>query len=634
MTAASPPPPVRALRVGDMLPRCRLLVLYASQTGTAEDLALQLADTFERLHFAVRVLPADALARLSSLRTYALVVFVASTTGQGEMPDNACAFWRSLCRKKLPHNFLHGVQFALFACGDSAYVKFCWAGRKLVRRLLQLGGEQIVARGEGNQSAEERVEGAYLHWVAILRKEVLRRWPLPAGVEEIPADTLLPPKWTLQFDGSGVVVPPELSEGVGVMQQIHAARPGSILGKVKRNERVTAEDHWQDVRHLSFSLPESVEWEPGDTLSLSPKNFPEDVELFLSLQGWKSIADRPLRIYAPAQSDDIPPCPVPHPVQPLTLRTLLTHHLDITAIPRRSFFALAAGLTTNETHAERLREFADPQWVDELWDYTTRPRRSLLEVLQEFGSVRIGLDRLLEVVPRMRERLFSIAGSVRGTTFPGEKNADESAVREEGREVDLLVAIVRYKTIIKKIRQGVCTRWLASLQSGDTINVLFQKGSLGMTTESLSRPVVMVSPGTGVAPMRALLWDRVSKNATGGHLLFFGCRGHDKDNFFAEEWRALEQKGLARVFTAFSRDQKQKRYVQTLLREEAELVWEALGEKGGIVFVCGSSGRMPQAVREALIEIFESQGAWSRAAAEAYLMQMEKDGRYRQETWG
>ncbi|KAF8545156.1 hypothetical protein BDD12DRAFT_915017 [Trichophaea hybrida] len=590
----------------------RVLILYASQTGTAEDLSLQLSATLERHRFTVTILPCDALTPFSSLAAHDLVFLLISTTGQGEVPDNAKNFWRNLLRKKIPLGWLGGVNFGVFCLGDSTYPKFCWAGRKVGRRLLQLGANEVVGRGEGDGRGDEGIEGVFAYWVDEVRNVLRSRWPLADGLWEIPEYVVLPSKWVLAFADSGAGGK-EAVDGLDIMRNLHAPRHGSVLATVTRNERITPEDHWQDVRHFTFSLPKSVDWEPGDTLSLSPKNFPEDVDLFLSLQNWTSIADRPL-ILTPAAHllpDEIPPCPISTPISPLTLRTLLTHHLDITAIPRRSFFSLVASLTTDETHRERLAEFADPQWVEELWDYTTRPRRSLLEVLQEFNTIRIGLDRLLELVPRLRERQFSIASS--------------SLI--SNTSVDLLVAIVKYRTIIKKTRQGVCTRWLASLVPEESsVSILFQKGSLALRTQDLQRPVVMVGPGTGVAPMRALLWHRVN-------LLFFGCRNREKDYFFSSEWEKLKDQGVLKGFTAFSRDQKAKRYVQTVIREEGKAVWEALGRREGTVFVCGSSGRMPQAVREALIEVFEKWGDMRREDAKVYLEGMEKIGRYKQETW-
>ena len=115
--------------------------------------------------------------------------------------------------------------------------------------------------------------------------------------------------------------------------------------------------------------------------------------------------------------------------------------------------------------------------------------------------------------------------------------------------------------------------------------------------------------------------------------LFFGCRKKDVDYFYQSEWEKLQEELPLRCFTAFSRDQKQKIYVQDLIKEQSELIYRLLYEAGGMVYVCGSSGRMPKAVRTALTEAFSQHGNMQQRDAEAYMQAMEKEGRYKQETW-
>jgi sulfite reductase alpha subunit-like flavoprotein len=228
-----------------------------------------------------------------------------------------------------------------------------------------------------------------------------------------------------------------------------------------------------------------------------------------------------------------------------------------------------------------------------------------------------------------------------------------------------LIAIVKYKTIIKRIRQGVATRYIASLIPGQEITVTLSRGGLGVSKDELDRPVVMIGPGTGVAPMRSLIYQRVQwreehKKLQNGHaqeddepvkdLLFFGCRNAESDYFFKDEWAQLQSSSVPlEVFAAFSRDQvrlqlhlltpmlttqqRQKVYVQDLVRQQSSLIFSHLFHKSGILYICGSSGKMPQAVREALIEAFQGHGSMDREGAEDYLVSMEKSGRYRQETW-
>ena len=423
--------------------------------------------------------------------------------------------------------------------------------------------------------------------------------------------------------------------------------PGTLRARIIENARLTPMTHWQDVRHLTLVTSSEVAYVPGDTLTLFPKNFEEDVDHFLSLMGWASIADEPIR-FKPTRPvtglQAYPPPPIPNisSNDRLTIRGLLLKHLDITAIPRRTFFSQIAHFTNDQMHKERLLEFSNPEYIDELYDYTTRPRRSILEVLQEFQSVKIPWQLIANVLPVLRGRQFSIAsgGVLKGT-------------EGKGTRFQLLVAIVKYRTVIKKIRQGVCTRYIAALPEGTEVDVLFQKGGLHFTVAEAKRPVIMIGPGTGVAPMRSLIWERLSwaqqmwshnqsnanhvangySSGVGESVLFYGCRNRMADYFYQSEWEELSHEIGLRVFPAFSRDQKQKVYVQDLIREQADLVYRLLHKLSGLVYICGSSGRMPQAVREALIEVFEKKIPMERTAAEAYLLTMEKEGRYKQETW-
>ena len=419
--------------------------------------------------------------------------------------------------------------------------------------------------------------------------------------------------------------------------------PNTFTATLTENTRVTPSKHWQDVRFLSLTVPEAISYGPGDILYITPRNFADDVDQLISMMGWESHADVPLRftlqdpmsLSASLSSPSIPflaDCPG------FTLRTLLTDYLDIMAIPRRSFFAQIAHFSSDEMHKERLLEFTVPEYVDEYYDYATRSRRSILEVLHEFDSVKIPWQQVCNVFPVLRGRQFSIASG-------GKLKRLENG----GTRFDLLVAIVKYQTVIKKIRQGVCTRYLAVLPIGSTLNVQVQRGGLNPSLKQLIEPTVLIGPGTGVAPIRSLLWEKAAMAEAyrkkhgpdqavpiGPIILLYGGRNRAADYFFEEEWEKLKSVLDLTILTAFSRDQRHKIYVQDLIRENYGLFLRLLRDLQGTVFICGSSGKMPQAVREALIETFHQgcgEGEAGRQEAEKYLMEMEKVGRYRQETW-
>ena len=404
---------------------------------------------------------------------------------------------------------------------------------------------------------------------------------------------------------------------------------------LEENRRLTPGTHWQDVRHMIFRSNQPAAYGPGDVLTIFPKNFSQDVDQLLHRMDWTDIADKPIKFTptnATMRGAFCPSPPISLPGPSTTIRTLLSEYLDLTAIPRRSFFSLIAHFTDNQFHKDRILEFTKPEYIDELYDYTTRPRRSILEVLQEFESVKIPWQWAANILPELRGRQFSIASGGQM-----KQNADGSA------RFELLVAIVKYKTVIRKIREGVCTRYLAHLPAGTNLRVGVQKGGLAITEDEAERPIIMISPGTGVAPMRSLIWERLQwakeriniNNAawTGRSILFFGCRNQTTDYFFQDEWQDLQQRMSLTVHPAFSRDQGHKVYVQNLIRQHSDSVYDLLHDGGGFVYVCGSSGKMPVEVRAALVDVFRDAGNMVQKDAESYMEAMEKEGRYKQETW-
>jgi sulfite reductase alpha subunit-like flavoprotein len=488
------------------------------------------------------------------------------------------------------------------------------------------------------------IDGSFLPWTATLRSSLLKEYPLPEGSEPIPDSVLLDPKWLLDFADSEHSAPTNghLPSGNGDTEELPDQTlleiPGGITANVTSNDRLTPTTHWQDVRHLKLHVEGSHPYVPGDVLTIYPKNFPTDVDHFLAIMDWMPIADQRIR-FTPSSSSVSPTARLPVSTftssSTTTLRELLTNHLDILSIPRRSFFAKLAHYTSDEFHRDRLLEFTDPEYIDELFDYTTRPRRSILEVLQEFESVKIPWQRVCSIIPTLRGRQFSIASAM--TEIPSTAKDSVPSTR-----IELLIAIVKYKTVIKRIRQGVATRYIASLAPRQQLTVTLSRGGLGVTQNELNKPVVMIGPGTGVAPMRALIQQRMrwrsqapaQTTPTTNDLLFFGCRNAESDYFFKDDWKGYIDSGVPlEVFAAFSRDQRQKVYVQDLVRQQSRKVYDAVVNKDGILYICGSSGKMPQAVREALIEGFQEHGELSREDAEAYLVALEKGGRYRQETW-
>ncbi|KAJ3171496.1 NADPH-dependent diflavin oxidoreductase 1 [Geranomyces variabilis] len=603
------------------------LILYASETGTAQDVAERIAREARRRWFSPTVLSMDEYDR-SQLIDEPIVIFVCATTGQGAEPATMTRFWKFLLRKSHPQNILSNTRIAVFGLGDSSYPKFNFPAKKLHKRLVTgLGAHPIIDRGDGDDQHYLGLDGALDPWLEELWTKVLQLFPLPPGKEVVSADIVPLPSFeisygddeTQQQDGLGDVS--FASMGLKANGSASTKPAAAQLSAVVRvNRRLTAADHFQDVRHFELALDPSLplpSHHPGDILVVHPQNLPDEVARVIEHFGWTDIADTPFTL-RPTTPDIRVPAAYP---TPLTIRILLTNHLDIFGRPRRYFFHLLSFFTTDPLHAEKLRELASPQGQQELYSYAHRPRRTMFEVLQDFHSAKVPLKHLLDLIPPIRPRSFSIASSP--TARPG--------------QIDLCVAIVEYSTKLKAPRAGVCTKWMKRLKPDDVVRCAIKRGTLRLPPTpppSLSAPppVVCVGPGTGVAPMRALLQERIAAGAR-DNILVFGSRYEQADLLYAEEWRAAVADGALTLITAFSRDQEDKIYVQHRIAENSARIYDAIAVRHGYFLLSGNASRMPVDVTAALVECVEREASTTREEAERIVAGWEKDGRFQMECW-
>ncbi|KAJ1736562.1 NADPH-dependent diflavin oxidoreductase 1 [Coemansia sp. Benny D160-2] len=573
----------------------KLVVLYGSQTGYAEDAARRIGREAWRRHYAVQVAAMDHVERSLVFETEAAaILFVCSTTGQGDPPDNMRKFWRFLLRKTIPHDALRGKRVAVFGLGDSSYSGFNFAAKRLFRRLVQLGAVPLVPRGDGDDQHYLGVDGALDPWLQDLWTELERSHPLPRPI--VPESVVPPPSADVALDGDiemhGLGAPPE--------------PPLTVAATLAESERITAQDHFQDVRRLRFETDDAVEWVPGDCAVLRPCNQARDVDAFLAAAGWTALADRRLRISGETVATWVP--------RTTTLRWLGTYYFDIGGVPRRSFFEMLRHFARTEAERERLCEFASTAGQDDLLTYCMRPRRTFTETLRDFRhTAPLPLEYAFDLVPPIAERSFSIS-SARGP-------------------VDLTVAVVTYKTVMRDARRGVCSTWLAQLKPGERVRMRLARGTMRPPPDPLT-PAIMVGPGTGIAAFMAFMHQRCAL-AQSPNYLFFGCRSEHKDFYYRstlERWCAA---GSLHLFCAFSRDNdpEKKVYVQHRIREQGALVWSLLDGRRACVYVSGNANKMPQDVRAAFVDVVAAHGARSADDAAEYVRAMERDGRYQEECW-
>lgn len=581
-----------------------LLILYATETGNAQDTADRLARQCRQIAFQCRVLSMNAYS-VPELISEKLVIFVVSTTGSGTEPRSMTSLWRMLLRSDLPVDLFEDLSFAVFGLGDTSYEKFCWAAKKLGRRMSSLGATEICERGEGDDQHLLGIDGALQPWMESLTGAFLRLFPLPPGINLTPADRLPPPRVSMNESTADA-----LQKCVDPLEHDRTFR----VATVKSNKRITANDWYQDVRHFEFQFGDHIHYAPGDVAVIHPIASPSEVETFLNMMSWGNIADSPFEIDHTMQDQSLPD----HLPRISTLRTLLRRYVDINAVPRRSFFQYLRYFTSDELEQEKLDEFLSTEGADELYDYCYRVRRTIQEILADFRHVKIPREYIFDVFPPMRPRQFSIACSVK--KYP--------------KQIQLCVAIVQYRTKIKAPRRGVCTTYLAALRPGDSLRIGIDKGLIKLPPD-INIPVICVGPGTGVAPMRSVLQERFCSGSR-SNTLYFGCRSANKDQHYSSEWEdlSLSQKVSYRVACSRDGPEGMKRtYVQDLMREDAESIWELIGSHGAWVYISGSSNKMPAAVKEALSFAVESYGGCTAVEAKNYVDRMIREERLMEECW-
>ncbi len=350
----------------------------------------------------------------------------------------------------------------------------------------------------------------------------------------------------------------------------------------------------KETLHLEFSLAGSgLSYEPGDALAVLPVNAPDVVKAVIQaakLSGNEEVEVKNVgkKLLADALRED-------YDITALS-RAVLTKLGDITGSP--DLKKLLA-----EDAKEQLKKYNDG--------------REIVDAISDFAPNGISADALVSIFRKLPPRLYSIASSP--LAHPD--------------EVHLTVAAVRYESHGRQ-RKGVCSTYLADLvKAGDTVPMFIQPNKNFRLPADDSTPIIMVGPGTGVAPFRAFVEHRTATEAKGKSWLFFGDQHYTYDFLYQLEWQdQLKNGSLTRLDVAFSRDQPEKVYVQDRMIQQAKEIYQWL-QDGAHFYVCGDANRMAHDVHQALISIVENQAGISREAAEAYVEDLKKTKRYQRDVY-
>lgn len=505
----------------------------------------------------------------NNLKKVSNLLIVVSTHGEGDPPDNAIPFHEFLYSKRAPK--LEDLRFSVLALGDSSYEFFCKTGKDFDTRLEELGGQRISPRVDCDVDYDDPAA----EWMESVVSS-LNALAVPQAVG-VPA-------------GAAVTVG---ASALSVESEYSRTNPfqAEMLENLNLNGRGSA----KETRHLELSLEGSgLQFEPGDSLGVYPENHPDLVDSLIQEMGWKPDEPVPMN-----KKGDI--CP---------LRQALTQNYEITVLTK-PLMEQAAQLSSSS----ELKDLLASGREQELKAYLEG--RDLLDLVQDYKLKGLAAAEFVSILRKMPPRLYSIASSQKA-------NPDE---------VHLTIATVRYETGGRN-RYGVCSTQVAErLDSGDSLPVFVQNNPNFKLPENPDTPIIMIGPGTGVAPFRAFLQEREELGAEGKNWLFFGDQHFVTDFLYQIEMqRWLKDGVLTKLDVAFSRDTEQKVYVQHRMLENSRELYSWI-EQGAHIYVCGDEKRMAHDVHATLITILEKEGDMSPEKAATFLTELQQQKRYQRDVY-
>ncbi|MEU5598326.1 cytochrome P450 [Streptomyces sp. NPDC020298] len=576
LPGATPAPAPEATHTAALPSRVRpgtgALFLHGSNYGTCREFAAQLADEAAALGCDTQVAPLDAYT--DGLPTDRPVVITAASYN-GRPTDDATAFAAWL--DSTPD--LTGVTYAVLGVGDRNWAAtYQQVPTRFDARLAELGATRLTDRAAADASGD--LTGTVREFTSRLRTVILEHHGDPDATTGAPAEP-------------GTVY--EVRTLTGGPLDALAERHGLLPMTVTEARDLTAPGYPRTKRFLRVALPDGVTYRTADHLTVLPANAPDLVERAATALGVGLDTVLDIRATRPRR-DGIAVD------RPLTVRQLLTHHVELQERPTPA--QLSALAAVNPCPPERAALAA-----------LTDDPRTLVELIEDHPALRGALDwaGLLDLLTPLRPRHYSISSSP--AAGPG--------------HADLMVSLLQAPARSGKgVYRGTGSGHLASLQPGDTVLARVQPCREAFRTDA-GAPVVMIAAGTGLAPFRGAIADRTAALAGGAELppalCYFGCDAPDADFLHGDELRAAETAGAVSLRPAFS---TAGTFVQHRIATEADEVWELLGA-GARVYVCGDGSRMAPGVREAFRTLYRDRtpGA-DEAAAGRWLDTLVAAGRY------
>ncbi|WOI43058.1 bifunctional cytochrome P450/NADPH--P450 reductase [Bacillus altitudinis] len=563
-----------------------LLVLYGSNLGTAKQMANEFAEDGKAKGFDVTTAPLDDYTRKLPESGAVLIV---TASYNGHPPDHAKQFVDWVTQDE--EQDLSNVTFAVFGCGDRNWASTYQRIPRLIDEALERkGAKRVTDIGEGDAGGDMDED-----------KETFQKTVFDELAKEF--------NLTLQEKRQEK---PNLSIAYTneLVERPVAKTYGAFSAVVLKNQELQFEKSTRQTRHIELQLPEGKHYKEGDHIGIVPKNsatlvqrvtdrFKLDPQQHMILSSEKEASHLPLN-------------------QPIQVEELLASHIELQEPVTRTQLRDLAKYTVCPPHRIELEQMAGETYQEAV----LKKRVTMLDLLEQYEACELPFDHFLALLPGLKPRYYSISSSPK---------VDE-------KRLSITVAVVKGKSWSGRGEYaGVASNYLCGLQEGDEVACFLHEAQAGFELPASPEiPMIMIGPGTGIAPFRGFIqareaWQNEGKSLGEAHL-YFGCRHPHEDDLYYDEMQLAEQKGVVTIHRAYSRYEEQKVYVQHFIKNDGAKLIELL-DKGAYLYICGDGKVMAPDVEATLIELYQTEKQCAKETAEQWLTSLANDNRYVKDVW-